>query len=138
MADDCIFCRILAGAIPSTRVHEDEQTIAFMDIGPIVRGHVLVIPRAHSENLLDTAPEVLAHMMRTARRIAQAQVEGLGADGINLTLAHGAVAGQEVPHIHLHVIPRFRDDGHRWNWNAKRYENNDQMAEVAQRIRSAL
>ncbi len=135
---DCVFCKIVAGEIPSTRVCEDDAVLAFMDIGPIVRGHTLVIPKAHYESLTEMPQELLRRVADIVQRVAAAQIGGLKADGFNIHLADGAAAGQEVPHVHFHVIPRFEDDGHRWNWAAKRYENPAEMKALADRIRGAL
>lgn len=111
MADpDCIFCKILAGELPSTRVDEDERTIAFMDINPASRGHALVIPRAHSHDLLEIDPEDLAACASAAQRLAGRVKERLGADGVNLLNCCGSAAWQTVFHFHIHVIPRYRDD----------------------------
>lgn len=111
MADpDCIFCKIIGGALPSTKVHEDERTIAFMDINPATRGHVLVVPRAHSRDLLEIGAEDLAACARTAQQIAARQKANLGADGVNLVNSCGAEAWQTVFHFHVHVIPRYKDD----------------------------
>lgn len=107
---DCIFCKILAGELPSTKVDEDEHTIAFMDINPATRGHALVIPRNHSRGLLDIAPEDLAATTAAARRLAGRAKERLGADGVNLLNCCGRAAWQTVFHFHIHVIPRYADD----------------------------
>lgn len=131
---DCIFCRIIAGSIPAAKIYEDERILAFMDIGPIIKGHVLVIPKTHYDNLMETPDEMLACLIAAVRRIARAQVAGLGADGINITQANGTSAGQVVPHIHFHVIPRFLRDGHHWNWDAKKYDDTAEMNRFAERI----
>ena len=121
MSTDCIFCKISAGALPCSKVYEDELSIAFMDIGPIIKGHTLVIPRAHHDPITDTPDDVLKHLICVVRTIARALTDGLGAEGVNVTQANGVSAGQVVPHIHFHVIPRFSDDGHSWNWAAISY-----------------
>jgi len=135
---DCIFCRIVRGELPCTKVYEDERTLAFMDIAPVVKGHTLVIPKAHSDSMRDTPAEVLQDLVPVVRLVARAQFEGLGAAGVNVTQANGAVAGQVVPHIHFHVIPRFDDDGHKWNWRQLQYDNPEEMAALAARIAGAL
>ena len=109
-----------------------------MDIGPIIKGHALVVPKKHYDPVTDTPDDVLAQMHIIAKRVAQAQLNGLGADGVNIMQNNGSSAGQEVPHIHIHVIPRFEDDGHHWNWNPKKYENFDEMAELAKKMRNHL
>jgi histidine triad (HIT) family protein len=117
MADpDCIFCKILAGELPATIVDEDERTIAFMDINPATRGHALVIPRAHSTDLLSIDPTDLAAVALASQRLATRMREQLAADGVNLLNACGAVAWQTVFHFHVHVVPRYADDPLRLPW----------------------
>ena len=103
----CIFCRIVAGEIPASIVHRGATATAFLDIRPVTPGHLLVVPNRHHARLADTPVESWAHVMRIARRLAGAlRASGLPADGINLWVADGEVAGQEVAHLHVHVIPR--------------------------------
>lgn len=135
---DCIFCKIVAKEIPATIVCEDDDVLVFMDIGPIIKGHVLVIPKQHFDPVTETPDELLAKLHLTAKRIAQAQMNGLGADGVNIMQNNGTAAGQEVAHIHVHVIPRFSDDGHHWNWNAKKYDDFDEMAKLAEKLQDNL
>jgi histidine triad (HIT) family protein len=113
---DCIFCQILAGQIPATIVGEDERTVAFMDINPATRGHVLVIPRAHAEDLLSIDPDDLRAVAVASQRQAALAKERLGADGVNLVNSCGASAWQTVFHFHMHVIPRYVDDPLRLPW----------------------
>jgi len=135
---DCIFCKIVAGDIPSTVVYEDEEVMVFMDIGPIVKGHALVVSKQHYNPVTETPDELLAKLHVVAKRVAQAQLNGLGADGVNIMQNNGKAAGQEVPHIHVHVIPRFKDDRHHWNWNAKKYDDFNEMAELAGKLQKHL
>jgi histidine triad (HIT) family protein len=135
---DCIFCRIVTGELPSVKVHEDDDTLAFMDIGPVIKGHTLVIPREHYDPITGTPPETMQKLVVVVQKIAQAQYKGLGADGVNVMQANGAVAGQVVPHIHFHVIPRFAGDGHSWNWKAGEYENDEEMSRYAADIKAAF
>ena len=107
---DCIFCKIIAGELPATRVHEDERTLAFMDINPATRGHLLVIPRVHAVDLLEIDPEDLAAVSRVAQDMAHRVHDRLGADGVNLLNSCGKAAWQTVFHFHMHVIPRYADD----------------------------
>jgi histidine triad (HIT) family protein len=117
MADtDCIFCKILTGEIPATIVSEDERTVTFMDINPATRGHMLVIPRAHAEDLLSVDPEDLQAVALASQRQAVIAKERLGAEGVNLVNSCGAVAWQTVFHFHMHVIPRYADDPLRLPW----------------------
>jgi histidine triad (HIT) family protein len=113
---DCIFCKIVAGELPAQIVDEDERTIAFMDIAPATRGHALVIPRAHSTNLLEIDGEDLTAVALAARRLAERAKERLGADGVNLLNSCGAAAWQTVFHFHVHVIPRYEGDPLRLPW----------------------
>jgi histidine triad (HIT) family protein len=108
--DDCIFCAIVAGNSPATIVDEDEHTVAFMDIHPWTRGHALVIPREHHENLYEIPEETLGQVMAAAKRLAGRVRDGLGADGVNLLNSTGRAAWQTVFHFHVHVIPRYEDD----------------------------
>ncbi len=135
---DCIFCGIVAGRIPCTKVCDDGEVLAFMDIGPVVKGHVLVIPKDHYESIADIPEALLAKVIAVAKRVAAAQLKGLGADGVNIHQSTGAVAGQVVPHIHFHVIPRFADDGHSWNWSAKSYSSSDESTALAAAIEGAM
>jgi len=135
---NCIFCKIVAGQIPSIKIYEDADVLAFMDIGPIVKGHALVIPKAHYNPLVATPDDVLAKVIAVVRRVAQALQDGLGADGVNVHQANGAVAGQVVPHLHFHVVPRFKHDGHHWNWTPHPYADLSEAAALADRIRTAL
>ncbi len=113
---DCIFCKILAGELPATIVDEDERTVAFMDINPATRGHVLVIPRAHSADLLSIDPDDLRAVAVASQRQAARAKERLRADGVNLVNSCGAVAWQTVFHFHVHVIPRYSGDPLRLPW----------------------
>jgi len=117
MADpDCIFCNILAGAVPATIVDEDERTIAFMDIAPATRGHALVIPRTHTADLLSVEPDDLHAVAVACKRLAARAKDRLGADGVNIVNSCGAAAWQTVFHFHVHVIPRYDGDPLRLPW----------------------
>jgi histidine triad (HIT) family protein len=113
---DCIFCKILAGELPGTVVAEDERTITFMDINPATRGHALVIPREHTQDLLSIDPDELAACSQAAQQYAARAKEVLGADGINVLNCCGSAAWQTVWHFHWHVIPRFADDPLKLPW----------------------
>ncbi len=136
--NSCIFCKIVAGEIPAIRVYEDQDVLAFMDIGPLVKGHTLVIPKAHHNLISETPDDVLAKVIAIVRQVAQAQREGLGADGVNIHQANGSAAGQVVPHLHFHVVPRFQHDGHHWNWTPHPYAELSEAAALASRIQAAL
>ena len=113
---DCLFCKIVAGEIPSTRVEEDERTVAFMDINPATRGHLLVVPRRHAGDLLAVADDDLAACIRMSRRLAARVTERLGADGVNLLNSCRRAAWRTVFHFHVHVIPRYEGDPLRLPW----------------------
>lgn len=119
MADECLFCGIISGAVPSVRVSEDAETYAFMDINPGSDGHLLVVPKRHSKDLLEIPADDLRSVAVAAQRIAKAVVSELGADGVNLLNCCGADAWQTEFHFHLHVIPRYANksrDGLRLPW----------------------
>ncbi|MDX6534235.1 MAG: histidine triad family protein [Gaiellales bacterium] len=108
--DDCIFCRIVSGELPSTRAYEDDRAIAIMDIFPATRGHVLVVPRAHARDVHDIADDDLAHCALVAKRLAGKAMRNLGADGVTIMQSNGPAAWQTVFHYHVHVIPRYESD----------------------------
>ncbi|MGZ8379939.1 MAG: HIT family protein [Gemmatirosa sp.] len=138
---DCIFCRILAGEIPGTFVHRDDRCVAFMDIQPVNPGHLLVIPLAHAPHLADIDAETAGHLMTVAHRLAAAlRASGLRCEGVNLFLADGAAAMQEVFHVHLHVFPRYRGDGFglRFGPHYATRPPRDALEDAAARIRDVL
>ena len=130
---DCLFCKIVAGEIPSTRVDEDERTVAFMDINPATRGHVLVVPREHSADLHEIAAEDLQACALAAQRIAARLRDRLDADGVNLLNSCGRVAWQTVFHFHVHVIPRYAGDPLRLPWTPAPGDR-DEIAAAAQAL----
>ena len=113
---DCLFCKIVAGEVPATVVAEDERTVAFMDINPATRGHLLVVPREHAADLLAIGSDDLAACAAAAQRLAARANDVLDADGVNLINSCGAAAWQTVFHFHLHVIPRYADDPLKLPW----------------------
>jgi histidine triad (HIT) family protein len=115
---DCLFCKIVAGELPSQIVDRDERTVAFMDINPATRGHALVVPRAHCTDLLGIDPEDLAATVTAAQRLARKMTDRLGANGVNLLNSCGSAAWQTVFHFHVHVIPRYVEDPLRLPWTA--------------------
>jgi histidine triad (HIT) family protein len=108
---DCIFCKIVAGEIPSHEIDEDDKTLAFMDINPWTRGHALVIPKAHSRNIYDASADDLAAIHVAAQRVARRMRDRLNCEGLNVLQSSEPVAMQTVFHTHVHVIPRYSDDG---------------------------
>ena len=114
--DDCLFCKIVAGELPSTRVYEDDRVIAIMDIFPATRGHALVIPRAHATDVHEVPQNDLAAAAAAAKHLAGAAKRGLGADGVTIMQSNGAAAWQTVFHYHVHVIPRYDGDPLKLPW----------------------
>ncbi len=108
---DCIFCKIVAGEIPCIKVYEDESALAFMDISPLNEGHLLVIPKEHFETILDVEPELYGRLAAILCRLAKAVNAGLAPDGMNLMQLNGKAGNQVVPHVHLHLVPRWTGDG---------------------------
>jgi histidine triad (HIT) family protein len=134
--DTCIFCRIIAGDLPSSVVYRDHLAIAFMDINPVTTGHLLVVPLTHAPYLSDLPEDTGAHLFRVAMRLQAAiRASGIRCEGINLFLADGEVAGQEVFHVHLHVFPRYQGDNFKLNadWSLKppRHELDTLAAQIA-------
>jgi histidine triad (HIT) family protein len=134
MPDDCLFCKIVAGELPSEIVQEDEHTLAFMDINPWTRGHALVIPRAHSRNLYEVGEDDLHHTAEGAKRLAQRMRDALRCDGVNLLNACEPAAWQTVFHFHIHVIPRYDDDPLQLPVRPRPAEP-DELAKVASELR---
>lgn len=133
---DCLFCKIVRGEIPAQKVYENELVLAFLDIHPVNPGHTLVVPKHHSTNILDIAPEDWAAVAEVARKMAVVLHDALGADGINLGMNNREHAGQVVDHPHVHVMPRHKGDGF-VHWKGKEYKEGEAEA-VAQKIRAAL
>jgi histidine triad (HIT) family protein len=138
---DCIFCRILAGEVPGSFVYRDERVAAFMDIKPVNTGHLLVVPTAHAAFLADIDAETAAHLMRVGHRMAAAlRASGVKCEGVNLFLADGESAMQEVFHVHLHVFPRFAGDGFGLRFAPEYYTRRpprDELDRIAASLRSA-
>ncbi len=133
----CVFCAIRDGHVPAIRLAENEGALAVLDINPINNGHTLVIPRTHAETIFEIAEEDAVAAMRLARRVAAGIRKGLRPDGLTLLQNNGAAAFQSVPHFHLHLIPRWKDDGKGFTWDLIP-GNPNRMREAADRIRAAL
>lgn len=134
--DGNIFAKILRGEIPSHRVYEDDQTVAFMDVMPQAPGHLLVVPKAPSRNLLDADPAVLGHTITVVQKLAQAAKEAFLADGIMIIQFNEPAAGQTVYHLHFHVIPRR--EGEPLAPHSGKMEDNEVLKANAEKVRSAL
>jgi histidine triad (HIT) family protein len=137
----CIFCNILSGAAPASFVYRDEVCAAFMDIQPVNPGHLLVVPIAHAGYLADLPPETGAQMFRVAQRLAAAlRRSGVKCEGVDLFLADGVAAGQEVFHVHLHIFPRFRGDGFGFRYSPAYFQRppRPDLDSLAERLRALV
>jgi histidine triad (HIT) family protein len=134
--DDCIFCKIVAGKVPCNKVHEDTDTLAFLDISPAAKGHTLVIPKAHYEILTDIPPAVMQSLSLSLQKVARQVHNGLEAEGFNLFINNKPAAGQVVPHAHFHIVPRKHDDGIKMQWPQKSYEIGE-MEEIKEKVSGA-
>lgn len=135
--NDCIFCKIAAQEIPSEKVYENERFFAFLDIKPINPGHTLVIPKNHSRNLLEADEATLHELMPFVAKLARAVKIASGADGINIGINTEPAAGQVVFHTHIHIIPRFSDDGYHM-WGGRDYEGKGDAKEMARKIAEVI
>ena len=115
--DNCIFCKIAAGEIPSKTLYEDEQFRVILDLGPAAKGHALMLPKEHYANIYEIPDEVAASAMKLAKKMAGVITKKLNCDGFNIVQNNGVVAGQTVFHFHMHLIPRYEDDGQTIGWN---------------------
>ena len=137
MTTDCVFCKIRDGQIPSFKIQEDERTLTFMDINPINSGHCLVVTKPHAATIFEADVEDLMAAMATAKRVAAAIQEALKPDGLNILQANGAAAFQSVPHFHLHLIPRWNNDGKGFDWKLVP-GNREAIMKTGERLRSLL
>ena len=137
MSADCVFCKIRDGKLPSMKVYEDERTLVFMDINPLNAGHCLVVSKTHAATIWETSEADLAATITVAKRIALALREAAKPDGLNLLQANGAAAFQSVPHFHLHLIPRWNNDGKGFDWTLVPGDR-AQIIQIGERVREAL
>jgi len=138
--NDCVFCRIVAGQIPSTRVYEDDEVLAFMDIGQVNPGHVLVAVKRHAENLYALDEAQAAAVARASVRIARAIRDAFAPGGLSVYQANGKPAGQTVLHYHVHLVPRHDNDGMQLTWpvkNPPRERLEQSAAQLVQRLRNS-
>jgi len=133
---DCIFCKIIKGEIPCDKIFEDKNTIAFLDINPVNKGHTLVVPKKHFETIFDTPDDVLSNLMKAVKKVSNEVLDGVEADGINLGVNNLRAAGQLVPHVHFHVIPRFNGDGLR-HWPGKKLSDSE-MKDISKKIKRTM
>lgn len=135
--NDCLFCKIIAGEIPSSKVYEDNTCYAFLDINPVNIGHTLLVPKEHSTNLYETSDEDLARMAPVIKKLSVAIKSAVGADGINIEMNNDSVAGQLIFHTHIHIVPRFEGDSFT-HWQGARGYKKGEMQEVAKKIFQSL
>ena len=134
---DCIFCKIIAGEIPSAKVFEDNDVLAFLDINPVNRGHTLIIPKKHSENLLEMDEDTLNKCIKIIKKVAKSAMDGVRCDGFNIGMNNYPAAGQVLMHSHFHVIPRFEGDGFK-HWPQGRYADDDDMEDARKAIQERM
>jgi histidine triad (HIT) family protein len=134
--DNCLFCKIICGELPSFKVYEDEKTLAFLDIHPVNAGHTLVVPKNHSTNIFDISPDDWTAVAETVRILAIAIEKAVAADGVNIAMNNREHAGQVVHHPHVHIIPRFKGDGIKLM--PQRQYLGDEAETTLEKIRSAI
>ena len=133
---DCIFCKIIEEELPCYKIYEDKRMVAFLDNNPISKGHLLVVPKEHHLNLLDTPIDLLKDVIAIVQKLAVIVIEAVGAKGFNLSVSNGKEAGQTVDHLHFHIIPRFTGDNfHSWSGKAL---SDDEMKHVAGTIKKLM
>ena len=133
---DCIFCKIVKKEIPSSTVYENKNVLAFLDIYPVNKGHVLIIPKKHYETLTDIPDELLADVMKATKKVAKAVMKAMKTDGFNVGMNNYKAAGQLVPHAHFHIIPRFNEDGLKL-WPQGSYQEGE-MKPIAEAIKKNI
>jgi len=134
---DCIFCKIAAGHIPSVKIYEDENVLAFLDIGPLSEGHTLIIPKKHYAKVDECPAEMMSQVGAVLPKVAKAVFGGMESEGYNVLCNNGRASGQLVEHIHFHIIPRNAGDGVFTQWPAKQYPAG-KIEEIAKKIRAKL
>ncbi len=122
---DCIFCKLANGAIPTNSIYEDEDFNVILDAAPATKGHALIIPKNHYENILDAEDSCISKIMPLAKRIAGKQIEALGCDGVNILQNNGEAAGQTVFHLHIHLIPRYKNKENILAWSHETFSDDE-------------
>jgi histidine triad (HIT) family protein len=134
---DCLFCKIVAGEISAARVYENATVVSFLDINPVNFGHTLVVPKTHYRNIFDAPEAALCALMAAAKKIAPAVKNAVSGDGVNLIMNNERAAGQIIDHTHLHIVPRFADDGFR-HWEGRRKYADGEAEKMAANIKTRL
>ncbi|MDO5520562.1 MAG: HIT family protein [bacterium] len=137
MNSDCIFCKIAAGEIPSSTVYEDQDFRVIMDINPASKGHAIILPKEHAANVFELSDETASKIFVVAKKVATAMKEELNCEGINILQNNGELAGQTVFHVHMHLIPRYKDDTVTIGW-AHKEAYNDDFAAIAKSIAARI
>ena len=135
--DDCIFCKLANGVIPTNSIYEDANFKVILDMGPATKGHALILPKEHADDLFSLPEETAAEAIKLAKKLGAKMVEALGADGMNLVQNNGEAAGQTVHHFHLHLIPRYQGDGQKIGW-VPGEPSAEELAALGEKLRGAL
>ena len=135
--EECIFCKIIDGRIPAEKVYEDDKVMCFLDIMPANKGHCLVVPKKHTQTLMEMSETELVAAVKAAKKVASALSLSFGNGSFNIVMNNGKDAGQVVGHSHLHLIPRFQKDRLRIKWSHLKYEG-DEMKEYAEKIKKFI
>jgi histidine triad (HIT) family protein len=135
--EDCVFCKIVSGKLPSYKIYENSDVLVFLDINPVNMGHSLVIPKNHYDNIYETPEDTLANMITVAKIASRAIKSAMKADGVNVMMNNDSMAGQVIFHSHMHVIPRFENDGFDI-WKSKGPYTKDKASRVTDQIIAAL
>jgi histidine triad (HIT) family protein len=135
--DNCAFCKIIKGELPSYKIFEDNNFAAIMDINPVAAGHALLLTKEHYENIFDLPEELAGAAFTMAARLCRTLMEVLRMDGVNIIQNNGVYAGQTVNHFHLHLIPRFKDDGLNFAWNSKNLSSSE-IADLLNKIKAEI
>ena len=135
MKDDCIFCKLANGVFPTNSIYEDDKFNVILDLGPATKGHALILPKEHADNLYELPDETAAAAMILAKKLAKKMVDKLGADGLNVVQNNGEAAGQTVFHFHMHLIPRYKDDNQHILWEPREVDDNQQK-ELCEKLKT--
>jgi len=134
---DCVFCKIIAGKVPCTKIYENDKVFCFLDINPVNKGHTLVLPKKHYEFLEEIPEDILCELIKMIKKVSKAATKSVNAPAFNLGLNNGKESGQFVPHAHFHIMPRFKNDGLKFDWPAGKYLDGEAES-VAEKIKIEL